>query len=53
VLFRSRASYSAGTSIVYNSPQGVFRLASPQTEWNIELAGIYGVAFAISEEIPQ
>jgi hypothetical protein len=48
-----RASYSAGTSIVYNSPQGVFRLASPQTEWNIELAGIYGVAFSISEEIPQ
>jgi hypothetical protein len=48
-----RASYAAGTSITYNSPQGVFRLASPQTEWSIELAGIYGIAFTASEEIPQ
>jgi hypothetical protein len=48
-----RASYTGGTSIVYSSPKGIFRLASAQTEWSIELAGIYGVAFSISEEIPQ
>jgi len=48
-----RASYSGGTSIVTSSPKGVFRLGNNQTDWSIELAGIYGVSFSIVEEIPQ
>jgi hypothetical protein len=48
-----RASYSGGTSIVTSSPKGIFRLGSNQTDWSIELAGIYGVSFSIVEEIPQ
>lgn len=48
-----RSSYAAGTSIVYSNAKGLFRLASNQTEWSIELAGIYGVAFSIVEELPQ
>lgn len=48
-----RSSYAAGTSIVYSNAKGLFRLATNQTEWSIELAGIYGVAFSIVEELPQ
>lgn len=48
-----RSSYAAGTSIVYSNAKGLFRLGTNQTEWSIELAGIYGVAFSIVEELPQ
>jgi len=48
-----RSSYAAGTSIVYSNAKGLFRLGTNQTEWSIELAGIYGVAFLIVEELPQ
>lgn len=48
-----RASYSAGTAITYSNAKGLFRLGSMQTEWSIELASIYGVAFSIVEELPQ
>jgi hypothetical protein len=48
-----RASYSAGTAITYSNAKGLFRLGSTQTEWSIELASIYGVAFSIVEELPQ
>jgi len=52
-----RKSYAGGTSIVYGKPndaaraQGVFRLASPSTEWAIGEASIYGVGFAIIEDV--
>jgi hypothetical protein len=52
-----RKSYAAGTDIIYGRPlnadraQGVFRLASPSTEWAIGEASIYGVGFAIIEDV--
>ena len=52
-----RKSYAGGTSIIYGKlndaarAQGVFRLASPSTEWSIGEASIYGVGFAIVEDV--
>jgi hypothetical protein len=52
-----RKSYAGGTTIKYGRPdnaeraQGVFRLASPSTEWAIGEASIYGVGFAIVEDV--
>jgi hypothetical protein len=52
-----RKSYAGGTSIIYGRTgnaaraQGVFRLASPSTEWAIGEASIYGVGFAIVEDV--
>jgi hypothetical protein len=46
-----RKSYSGGTSITYTNAKGVFRLASPSTEWSIGEASIYGVGFAIVEDV--
>jgi hypothetical protein len=52
-----RKSYAGGTSIIYgregNAARavGVFRLASPSTEWAIGEASIYGVGFAIVEDV--
>jgi len=51
-----RKSYAGGTAIVYGltsgaRAQGVFRLASPSTEWAIGEASIYGVGFAIIEDV--
>jgi hypothetical protein len=52
-----RKSYAGNTSIIYGRPnnaaraQGVFRLASPSTEWAIGEASIYGVGFAIVEDV--
>ena len=52
-----RKSYAVSTSIIYGRPgnaaraQGVFRLASPSTEWAIGEASIYGVGFAIIEDV--
>ena len=52
-----RKSYAGGTSINCGKTgnaaraQGVFRLASPSTEWAIGEASIYGVGFAIIEDV--
>jgi hypothetical protein len=46
-----RSSYAASTPITYANAKGVFRLASPQTEWSIDLASIYGVNFSIMEDV--
>jgi hypothetical protein len=46
-----RKSYAGGTSITYANAKGVFRLASPSTEWSIGEASIYGVGFAIVEDV--
>ncbi len=48
-----RSSYAGGTAITYTNAQGVFRLASPQTDWSIDLANIYGISFSIVEDIAQ
>lgn len=46
-----RKSYAGGTAITYTNAKGVFRLASPSTEWSIGEASIYGVGFAIIEDV--
>jgi hypothetical protein len=46
-----RKSYAGGTAITYTNAKGVFRLASPSTEWAIGEASIYGVGFAIVEDV--
>ena len=46
-----RKSYAGGTAITYTNANGVFRLASPSTEWAIGEASIYGVGFAIIEDV--
>jgi hypothetical protein len=46
-----RKSYAGGTAITYANAKGVFRLASPSTEWSIGEASIYGVGFAIVEDV--
>ena len=46
-----RKSYAGGTDIFYTNAKGVFRLASPSTEWSIGEASIYGVGFAIVEDV--
>jgi len=46
-----RKSYAGGTAITYSNAKGVFRLASPSTEWSIGEASIYGVGFAIIEDV--
>jgi len=46
-----RKSYAGGTDIFYTNAKGVFRLASPSTEWSIGEASIYGVGFAIIEDV--
>ena len=46
-----RKSYAGGTAITYGNAKGVFRLASPSTEWAIGEASIYGVGFAIIEDV--
>jgi len=48
-----RSSYGGGTAITYSNAKGVFRLASPQTDWSIDLANIYGISFSIVEDIAQ
>jgi len=46
-----RKSYAALTPITKTNAKGVFRLADPKTDWSIELAGIYGIAFGIVEDV--
>jgi hypothetical protein len=46
-----RKSYAGGTAITYANAKGVFRLASPSTEWAIGEASIYGIGFAIVEDV--
>jgi hypothetical protein len=48
-----RSSYAGGTAITYSNAKGIFRLASPQTDWSIDLANIYGISFSIVEDIAQ
>ena len=46
-----RKSYTAGGAIVYANAKGVFRLASPSAQWNIDVAKFYGISFDIVEDV--
>jgi len=46
-----RSSYAVGTAITYTNAKGVFRLSEPLTNWSIDNAKIYGVAFGIVEDV--
>lgn len=46
-----RASPSHGASITLASPKGVWMLANNDTEWSIEEAMIYGLAFSAVEDL--
>lgn len=46
-----RSSYAGGTAITYNNAQGIFRLSEPLTNWSIDTAKIYGIAFGIVENV--
>ena len=46
-----RKSYTAGAAIVYANAKGVFRLASPSTQWNIDVAKFYGISFDVVEDV--
>jgi hypothetical protein len=48
-----RSSYAASTAITYTNAKGVFRLAQASTDWSIDLANIYGISFAIVEDVAQ
>lgn len=45
-----RTAYS-GVAATLSNPRGVFRLASPVTEWNINSSSIYGINFSAVEVI--
>ena len=45
-----RSDYSSSTA-VFNSPQGVFRLATNMTSWSINNASIYGISFEAVEAV--
>jgi len=45
-----RSDYSSSTA-VFNSPQGVFRLATNMTSWSINNASIYGISFEAIEAV--
>jgi len=45
-----RSTYS-NSSVVFNSPQGVFRLANNVTSWSINNSSIYGISFEAVEAV--
>ena len=45
-----RADYTSAT-VVFNSPKGVFRLATNLTSWSINNASIYGISFEAVEAL--
>ena len=45
-----RTNYS-NQSVVFNSPKGVFRLATNMTSWSINNASIYGISFEAVEAV--
>lgn len=48
---RLRSSPSDDAPLTLASPKGVFRLASNEREWSIELAQLYGLSFACIEAL--
>lgn len=47
----TRAVVASGTSVVHQSPTGVFRLASNVSSWSINNASAYGISFDAVEVI--
>ena len=45
-----RSTYSSAT-VIFNSPKGVFRLATNMTSWSINNASIYGISFEAVEAV--
>ena len=45
-----RSDYSSST-VIFNSPKGVFRLATNMTSWSINNASIYGISFEAVEAV--
>ena len=45
-----RSDYSSST-VIFNSPKGVFRLANSVTSWSINNASIYGISFEAVEAV--
>ena len=45
-----RYTYSSAT-VTFNSPKGVFRLATNMTSWSINNASIYGISFEAVEAV--
>mgnify|MGYP001266906953 CR=1 FL=1 len=45
-----RSTYTNAT-VVFNSPKGVFRLATNMTSWSINNASIYGISFEAVEAV--
>ena len=45
-----RSTYSSAT-VTFNSPKGVFRLATNMTSWSINNASIYGISFEALEAV--
>jgi len=51
VMPPARDTISSSTSMDFTLPKGVWRLASNQIDWDINVAGIYGFTFACVEAI--
>ena len=47
----TRAVVASGTSVVHQSPTGVFRLASNVSSWSINNASAYGISFDAIEVV--
>ena len=45
-----RSDYTSST-VVFNSPKGVFRLSTNMTSWSINNASIYGISFEAVEAV--
>ena len=45
-----RSTYT-GATVTFNSPKGVFRLATNMTSWSINNASIYGISFEAVEAV--
>lgn len=48
---RTRSAYADGTSITYTNPVGLFRLATNQAEWSVNLAHLTGLRFSAQEAL--
>jgi hypothetical protein len=46
-----RSSPSDNASIVVNTPRGLWRLSSNETQYSIDEASVYGITFACVEAL--
>ena len=42
---------TSGNTVVYNNPKGLFRMVSPEIDWDADDVGKYGITFAIMEAL--